>query len=354
MLVIVTRRIGDVVLATPLIRSVARAWPRAAIDALVFDGTQGALTAHPDLRRVLAVPERPGVAQHIGFLLRIARRYDVALSLVPGDRPTLYAFVAGRRRAGLLLDTPRQRWKRALLDRWVPFDGRDTHTVRIHLAIATALGIPAGGEIEVRWSPGDEQEVDALVGGPQAPPLAVLHAYPKFNYKMWHRDGWADLARALAARGCRVVLTGGGEPAERDYVDDIAQRMPPGTLNAAGRLSFAASACLVSRAAVYVGPDTALTHVAAALGTPTVALFGPTDPVKWGPWPRGHAPDENPWRRCGSQRVGNVTLLQGTQFCVPCLHEGCGRSITSFSDCLQQVPASRVIAAAMNALHGTA
>ena len=76
-----------------------------------------------------------------------------------------------------------------------------------------------------------------------------------------------------------------------------------------------------------------------------MALFGPTNCVKWGPWPRGHAPDANPWRRCGSQRSGNVVLVQGTGACVPCHLEGCHRHIDSYSDCLQQLPAARVIAA---------
>jgi heptosyltransferase-3 len=352
-LVIVTRRIGDVLLATPLIRSLARAWPGVPIDALVFDGTQGVLAANGDLRRVITVAERPSGLRHFALLLRLARRYGLALSLVPGDRPTLYAFVAGRRRAGLLLDTRKERWKRALLDRWVPFDERDTHTVRMHLALAGLLGVAAHGEVAVGWRQEDAREADALLGGVRCP-YAVLHVYPNFNYKMWRREAWIELAHALAAHGCGIVLTGGGERAELDYVASLAERMPAGTVNAAGRLSFGGSCRVVGRAALYVGPDTALTHAAAALGTPTVALFGPTDPVKWGPWPRGHPAQANPWRRCGSQRSGNVALLQGAHFCVPCLHEGCGRSVASFSDCLQELPAARVIAAAMAALRAGA
>jgi heptosyltransferase-3 len=129
--------------------------------------------------------------------------------------------------------------------------------------------------------------------------------------------------------------------------------MPEGALNAAGKLTLGASACLVSRARIFVGPDTAMTHIAAALGTPTVALYGPTNPVKWGPWPRGHAPAANPWRRCGSQQVRNVILLQGSGACVPCHHEGCERNIGSTSDCLQQLPAARVIAAVEHILGGS-
>ena len=102
-LVVATQRIGDVLLATPLIRSIKRAWPRAAVDALVFEGTEGVIAANPDIRRVLAIPLRPGRLAHLRFIWRLLRRYDVALSVLAGMRPTLYAFVAGRWRAGLQL-----------------------------------------------------------------------------------------------------------------------------------------------------------------------------------------------------------------------------------------------------------
>ena len=348
-LVVIPRRIGDVLLATPLIRSLKRAWPGTAVDVLVFEGTQGVLDANPDVRRIIAIAERPGFGSHLAFLMRLWRRYDVALSLVPGDRPSLYAFVAGRRRAGLLIDTPKEKWKQRLFDRWVPFDNLNTHTLRMHLALATALGIPSHPEVVVSWRDADEQQAGELLGAANPQPIAVLHTYPKFNYKMWHRQGWIEIAHWLAAHGFRIVLSGSKDAAELAYIADIARGMPPGAINAAGRLSLGASALLVSRARVYVGSDTALTHVAAASGVPTVALFGPSNPVKWGPWPRGHASDTNPWGRCGSQRVGNVTLLQGAGACVPCLLEGCDRNIASFSDCLQQLPAARVIAAIQKA-----
>jgi heptosyltransferase-3 len=343
-LVVVTRRIGDVLLATPLVRSLKRAWPQAAVDALVFEGTEGAIAAHPDVRRVLTVPQRPARARHLAFALGLLRRYDLALSLVPGDRPTFYAFLAGRWRAGLLLDAPRERWKRRLLQRWVAFDERDTHTVRMHLALAGALGIAAVAEVEPSWREEDARRVAALLGE-DARPLAVLHPYPKFRYKMWHRRGWMQIAAWLAARGWRIALTGSADPAELAYLDELARTLPPDALNTAGRLSLPAAACLLSRARLYVGPDTALTHMAAALGVPTVAFYGPTDPLKWGPWPKGHPADRDPWRRLGSQCVAHVRLLQGDAACAPCNQEGCARHRESASDCLQQLPAARVIAA---------
>ncbi|HEX6002614.1 MAG TPA: glycosyltransferase family 9 protein [Burkholderiales bacterium] len=343
-LIVVTRRIGDVLLATPLVRSLKRAWPHTAIDALVFAGTEAIIAANPDLRRVHTIAERAPRSQHLAFIASIARRYDLALSLVPSDRPTGYAFVAGRSRAGLLLDTPTERWKRLLLDRWQPFDPLNTHTVRMHLALASFMGIPLHADPVVSWTDDDSAQAEGMVDGRVAR-YAVLHPYPKFNYKMWVAESWMEIASWLTARGYRIVLTGGPEPAEVGYVSALASRMSGDVANAAGRLTLGASLCLVSRAALYVGPDTALTHAAAALGVPTIALYGPTDPVKWGPWPRGHDAHMNPWRRYGTQRTGNVTLVQGVSPCVPCLDEGCEKNTSSFSDCLQQLPSSRVIRA---------
>ncbi len=344
-LVVVTRRIGDVLLATPLIRSLKRAWPDARIDVLVFEGTQGAISANPDIRRVLTVPERPVWLAHLALLFRIARRYDIALSTLHGDRPTLYAFLAGRWRAGLVNTTRKEGWKMLLLHRWVPFDNQNTHTVLMNLALTGVLGVEPHPEVIVSWRTENAVRVDTLLGNAPAGQLAVLHPHPKFNYKMWHRAGWIETAAWLAARGYRIVLSGGTDPAETAYVADLARSMPPGTIDLAGKLTLTEASYLLSRAAVFLGPDTALTHMAAALGVPTVAFYGPTDPVKWGPWPKDHASLANPWRRLGSQVVGRVCLVQGNAPCAPCHKEGCERNVQSFSDCLQQLPASRIIAA---------
>ena len=196
------------------------------------------------------------------------------------------------------------------------------------------------------WSDDDAARArDKLTAAGVAGDYAVLHASPKFKYKMWALEGWQECGRWLAARGLRVVLTGGPDPAEREYVAQLA-RMLPAAANLAGSLSLAETASVLSWARVYVGPDTAVTHLAAALGIPVVTVYGPTDPVKWGPWPARHESAGGPWRRLGTQRVDNVMLVQGAGTCVPCLLEGCDRHIDSTSDCLQQLPARRVIAAA--------
>jgi lipopolysaccharide heptosyltransferase III len=350
-LVVVTRRMGDVLLAAPLIRSLKAAWPQTVIDVLVFASTRDVLAGHPDVRRVLAVAERPGMAEHAAFIIRLVRRYDLALSCLAGDRPTLYARLAGRRSFGLVAPGSRARWKRWLLTKAVAFDDLDTHTVAMNLALADALGIARQYDSGIRWSADAATRVASLIGGGERPPAyAVLHAHPKYRYKMWHAEGWAGLARWLHERGIVSVLTGGGEPAEIEFVAAVAATMPAGTINLAGRMSFDETACAIASARLFVGTDTVTTHLAAALGVPTVALFGPSNPVKWGPWPREFSGASSPWRRVGGQAAANVELVQGVGACVPCMREGCDQHVASNSDCLRQLPLSTVIDAAERAL----
>ena len=86
-LVVALRRLGDVLFATPVIASLRRAFPQAAIDVLVFADTAGILAGNPDIDRVIAMPPRPSVRQGLALALRVAKRYDLAVSTQSGDRP---------------------------------------------------------------------------------------------------------------------------------------------------------------------------------------------------------------------------------------------------------------------------
>ena len=77
-----------------------RAFPQASIDALVFAGTEGILTGNPDLAKILTLPQRPRAGETLALMLRLCKRYDLALSTQTGDRPTFLAVIAGRQSAG--------------------------------------------------------------------------------------------------------------------------------------------------------------------------------------------------------------------------------------------------------------
>ena len=345
-LVVCTRRIGDVLLATPVVRSIKAAYPEAAVDMLVFEGTQDIVAANPDIRRIWTIIEHPPIRTHLTLLRSIRRRYDLAISVLAGDRPTFHAWVAGRYCLGTLLPDRKSWWKRRLLDEWVPFDNLNTHTVAMNLRLLEPLNVVPLATPMVSWRDQDEASVRRLFGAVDGSRrYAVLHVSPKFVYKTWTVAGWEALGRWLADQGLTIAVTGGDAPGERAFCEDMVQRLPKGTVNLAGQVGLPALGYLLSRAALYVGTDTAVGHMAAAVGPPTIFLFGPSNPVKWGPWPKDFPLAVSPWKKHGSQRQDNVFLLQGEGDCVPCLGEGCDRHVNSLSNCLQQLPAGRVIEA---------
>jgi len=349
-LIVATRRLGDVLLTTPLIRSLRKAWPEALIDALVFEKTEGFLLGNTDISQVITIAEKSPLWTHLKFLFSILRRYDLAVSIQTGDRPTFYAWVAGRHRIGMMEGSFRHSWwKRLFLNQWASFDNANTHTVLMNLRLTGLLGIEPRCEVVVSWHPEDEKRVSlTLPFDINLETYVVLHTYPKFIRKRWRQDGWVELGRWLEGKGMRIVLTGGGEEEELNYIAQISRMLSPKAVNMSGKLSLSEVAFLTSQASLYVGVDTAPTHMAAALGVPTVAIYGPTNPVKWGPWPKGYI-DGGPYVRKGSQTTGNVFLIQGIGDCVPC-EKGCAGNRNNPSECLKNLPASMVIDAVQKAL----
>jgi heptosyltransferase-3 len=340
-LVIALRRLGDVLLTTPLVRSLKRGLPGARLDMLVFSGTEGMLAGNPDVDAVITVATRPTAKETRDLIRALWRRHDLAVSTQTGDRPTFLAFVAGRRRAGLV---PGQGggawWKRGALNLCVAADP-DSHRVVELLALARALGVPIIPEL-----------VPPAAASEAPPPhgrYAVLHANPLYRFRRWTDEGWRAIARTLAERGLKVLATGGPDPAERAYLDRVWNESDPPVERLDGKLDWPQLAALIRGAALYVGPDTSMTHLAAATGCPTISLYGPASPHVIGPWPFGGL--DRPWAHAGTiQRRGNVWVVQNPLPCLPCERLGCDGHYESRSQCLDELPARQVLAAVDQAL----
>jgi lipopolysaccharide heptosyltransferase III len=355
-LVVALRRLGDVLFATSLIASLRRAYGDAVIDVLAFEGTAGILAGNPDIDRVVTMPQRSGPWQSLALALRLARRYHLAVSTQSGDRPTLFALLAGRRHAGPVDGGRRGALRRLVL--WRSVEPRpESHRLEDMMRLADALGIARVGHLvcpggvlhaDAR-SPADPPPYPSLRAGESGDvDYAVIHAAPMFQYKRWTEDGWRALAAKLLARGLKVVTTGGPGAEERAYLN-LVWGPVPGVERRDGQLSWSQLAHLLAGARLFVGPDTSVTHLAAATGCPTIALFGPTDPRLWGPVPAGGL---NPmWDAAGTiQRRKNVWLVQHPLPCLPCQNEGCEGHVASFSRCLDELQPAQVMEAAAAAL----
>jgi heptosyltransferase-3 len=351
-LVVVTRQIGDVLLTTPLIHEVRRRWPQAQVDVLGFAGTLGMLRGNPDLHDLIEVPARPGPLATLALARRLWRRYDLALMADPGDRAHLIGWVAARERAGVLPERSGSNWwKERLLRHAVhsPGDLGEVHVVEEKVALLAP------------W-PVAEAAAPRLVGPASAPLPAglqrqlrpgyvVVHAPSMWPYKQWPLEHFRALIALLAPAGRQVVLTGGPGAADRAAVAALDGAAPPGQLLDAGVLDFNQVAGLLRGAALYIGPDTSVSHLAAACGVPVLAIFGPTNPQRWAPWQAAEQPVRFQ-RRGLAQTVGQVTLLQSDLHCVPCGKAGCEDHRLSRADCLPAITPERVAAKALEILAG--
>jgi heptosyltransferase-3 len=341
-LVIATRQIGDVLLTTPLIDAVRRRWPDAQIDVLGFKGTLGMLRGHPALHEMIEVQPGSGWRQARQLLPRIWRRYDLALVTQATDRAFFYGFAASGRRSGLL---PQRRsiswWKKLMVQHGVTIDDETTPTVVEKLSL---LDPWAERPERVEVTPPPAEALPAEIASLLRERYVVVHAPSMWRYKQWPLEHFATVIRTLLDRGLQVVLSGSASEADQAAVAGMRHLgQSPQLIDASGRLNLNQLGTLLRGAALYVGPDTSITHLAAACGTPLVTVFGPTNPVRWGPWPQAHGAS-SPWQRAQPRQVaGKVIVLQADQACIACGRAGCDDRHDSRSLCLEATAPERVI-----------
>lgn len=298
-LVIKLRHIGDVLLTVPALRAVRERFPDAHLTALVNAGTEAMLTGNPVLDEVIALArpsgERPWtrLAREWAFLRALrARRVDLTIDLTSGDRaafaawwsgaPTRIAFEA---RAGM--------WgKRRLWTHTVPGPSFDRHTVLQNLELVEAFGMTtADRRVDLHWTAADDAAVDrwwAEWGFGGGHPVAQVHPTSRWLFKCWDEEKNARVIDALQERGLRVVVTSGPASYEVEKAERIvnACRLRPAAL--LGRTTLKQLAALTARCALFFGVDSAPMHMAAAVGTPVVAIMWSGSVTHWRPWGEGH------------------------------------------------------------------
>jgi heptosyltransferase-3 len=335
-LIVSLRYIGDVLLSTPLARSIRTAWPGAVVDYLVFGGTESILEGNPDVRRVFTV--HPG-GRDFGDLLRRWDRYDVSIGVNASDRTAFQLIASGRRSIGFADPRPKEWWKRRALTHCSTYDpGR--HVVELLLGQLRFLDISAVPEVVV---PVREEDRAAAREATEGREFILLHPYTRWEYKKWPSANWAMLSRMIEEKtGIRTLFTTAPGAFEGRIREEIRAAGVEESRFLPGPLPLSRTAALVSLANAYVGVDTVITHMAAALGKKTVAVFGPTPPWRWGPWPNGYEGVQPYPRRGGIQRQGNVVIVQKDWDCVACDRMGCDHKRESTSRCLVELSLDEV------------
>jgi heptosyltransferase-2 len=331
-----TDRIGDVLLSTPVLSVLRAQYPGSRIAMLVTPYTRPVVEGHPALDAILT-DDRQGVHRGVRGFFRLVRavrreRFDAALVLHPTGRLALLCRLAGipvRIGSGY-------RAYGFLFNRRVYEHRRDArrHEVDYNLRLVTALSgrtLSAAPHIDIPEEA--RQAVQARFSQWGIRPgdrVAVLHPGSGGSARIWPAASFAALGDRLAAEaGVRVILTGG--PGEEALVQGVAARMQNPPFMAAGDMTLKELAALLSAAHLCVTNSTGPLHIAAAAGTPTVALFcpiTPCSPKRWGPYGAGH-------------RV----FQPDVPACPRCIEEAC-----PYFDCMTRIPVDAVNRAAQDML----
>lgn len=319
-LIIKLRHIGDVLLTVPTIRAVRERFPGAHVAALVTPGTEGMLTGHPCLDEVIAPPRVDGMsmARRLGrewaFLREIrAKRFDFTVDLTSGDRAAILAWLSGAH-VRLAFDTHAGMWgKRRLWTHHVPGPAYDRHTVLQNLELVEAVGITtADRRVDLHWTPEDDAAVDRWWREwGIAPGEPVIHVHPtsRWLFKCWTEESTAAVIDALANRGLRVVVTSGPASYEIEKAERILARCSRRPVALLGQTTLKQLAALSARCTLFFGIDSAPMHMAAAVGTPVVAIMWNGSVLHWRPWGEGHTVIEAPTPEAGARadRKGRIT-----------------------------------------------
>jgi heptosyltransferase-3 len=331
-LVIKLKQPGDVLVSTPVIAALKEAWPDCHLTYLVPRGTEAMVADHPGLDGLIVVDRRGATWGESWRFIRNLRRqsFDLVLELSGGDRGAIYTFFTGAKER-LGFEHPRQPvWqRRGCFTRLLPRPPVKMHLVDQNLAAVRALGLtPLNPRLQFFWDTRVEQRVhDRLTSlGLANQPFVVMHPGAGWRFKCWTPTGYARVIEALEQEwGLPVVLTGTKAPHEQNLLAALLQECRATPINLAGRLSLKELGALIAKARFFFGMDSAPMHLAAAVNTPAVALFGPSGVFNWGPWGEGHLVIKKDWA------------------CLPCGGDGCEGS--KISRCLMEIEPAEVLEA---------
>lgn len=288
--------LGDFLCSVPALRALRERFPEAEIALIGLPWARSLLDRYPYVDRFLEFPGYRGLegmtwdrARSLRFLVEARRRrYDLAIQM-HGDGRVSNGFVAQLGARVSLGYRPEDPGRPRELDLELDWE-RSDHEIHRWLRLVSVLGAMGTAKLEWPLGPADWLELERVAGNAGIDlerPMIGLHPGGKDPAKRWPPERFAFVADVLASElDAQVIVTGGHE--ELQVAEQVAAEMRGGRAHLlAGQTSLGGLAALLAQLRLLVTNDTGPSHMAAALGTPSVVLFGPTDPARWAPLDAG-------------------------------------------------------------------
>ncbi|MBJ3815180.1 lipopolysaccharide core heptosyltransferase RfaQ [Shimwellia pseudoproteus] len=291
-LVIKMRFHGDMLLTTPVISSLKRNYPEAKIDLLLYQDTIPIMSENQDIHALYGIKnKKAGAVEKAANFIQLIRtlranKYDLVINLT--DQWMIALLVRMLNVATSITQDYGHRqsafWKNSFTH-LAPWLGK--HCVDRNLSVLAPLGLTdLCRETTMTYRPEHWQKMRQQLEQLGAhEPYVVIQPTARQAFKCWDNDKFALVIDALQQRGYPVVITTGPGAEDLACAEDIAARCQSRPVTGlAGKTSFPELAALIDHAALFIGVDSAPGHIAAAVHTPIISLFGATDHVFWRPW----------------------------------------------------------------------
>ncbi len=290
------RNIGDVLMMTPALHALRSQFQKARLTAIVNSTTEAMLKNNPDLDEIL-VYNRLVKKQNIWSRLRYeinfcrqihARKFDLTIDFSSGDRTIWYAFFSGARlRAGFRHYTwKRWDWRNWILNKGALFPDLPMHEVEKHSWLLNQIGLEGGnGPLCLQVNTENQTWAKEMTSAYRPGKIVLLHPVSRWLFKCWEDDSVASIIDWLQGeKKATVILTTSNEKREMAKAEKIFSRCHLKPVFLRGETTLSQLAALIQQSDCFLGVDTAPMHIAAAVGTPVVALFGPSNKAQWHPW----------------------------------------------------------------------
>lgn len=295
-LVIKLRHHGDMLLTTPVINSLRQRWPDAQIDVLLYEETRDMLSAHPAIATIYGINRKwkqLGTFKHLQKewqLLRTlrAQKYHLVINLADQWRSAIVTkFTGAPVRLGFAFNKRNNIfWRMCHTSLASVANHKTQHTVEQNLSILSALQIDTLPHVTMSYREDDwEKSKQCLDAKGVSRNYIVIQPTSRWFFKCWDESKMAQVITALQQEGRTIVLTSGPDKKERAMIESILAASPQtGVVSLAGELTLPQLASVIDHACLFIGVDSVPMHMAAALQTPCVALFGPSKLTFWSPW----------------------------------------------------------------------
>ncbi|KAB7692150.1 putative lipopolysaccharide heptosyltransferase III [Plesiomonas shigelloides] len=327
------RNHGDVLTTTPIFKTIKEYDPNATVDCLIFSDSIEMVSGNDYIDNIFTINRNEKniikkIIANIKLTIKLKENnYTHLIHTTESMRGLWIKFFCSIPHAVTFNNNKRDKlffWRRSFQS--IP-NIKNRHVVDKHLDLLRSIGIKPTS-ISKKMSLKTDNNFDDLITyldiGIEKNDYILIHPTSRWMFKCWPAESFAKLIDKIAAHGKKIVVSSSPDEKELKFIAEIEKQTNLSFINISGKTSLKQLSELINHASMLITVDSVPMHIASAVNTPVIAIFGPSGENEWGPW-----------------MVDNIVIKSEQHPCRPCGKDGCGRS--KVSDCLTEISVQTVL-----------